>query len=394
MAWECCTVEEQRLRLIQEFIEGTSSMTEICKKYRVARKTAYKWYRRFLLSGKEGLKDLSKKRHTHNLVYSKSQIDVAVDYKLQHRHWGPKKILVKLEEKYPDQDWPSRARLHEIFKDHHLVNKRRIRARVPATAPLADLTDCNHTWAVDLKGWFLTGDGYKCEPLTISDCHSRYLIRCTYLRKHSVEYVWPIFEEAFREYGLPNRVRSDNGSPFGSVGVGRLTGLSVKLIKAGVVPEWITPGCPEENGRHERMHLTLKQEVANPPKQTLQEQIQAMSLFEEEYNFERPHESLGMQTPGSCYRPSSRTWDGILRSPEYDTRKVEVRKVGQNGCIWVAQIEYYIGAVLAGEYVAFQKNEEGETELYYGPICLGKFSSKTGLEHPKMDRRKLPKKRR
>jgi putative transposase len=388
MAWECCKVEERRLRFIQEIIEEKTSMTEICKKYHISRKTGYKWHDRFLLSGKEGLKDLSKARHVSSSLYSSSQIDLAIDYKLRHLTWGPKKILVKLQEKYPNQDWPSPTRLYEIFKDHHLITKKRIKARAPATAPLGDLTACNHTWAVDLKGWFLTGDGYKCEPLTITDSFSRYLIRCTHLSHHTVEYVWPVFDAAFREYGLPNRLRSDNGPPFGSVGAGRLTRLSVNLIKAGVIPEWIRPGHPEENGRHERFHLTLKQDIASPPKATLALQLQSISQFHDEYNFERPHEALGMNTPGSCYQPSSRDWDGILRSPEYDTSVMEVRKVCPSGCLWLKQKEHYIGTALIGEYIGLKPNKSDEIEVYYGPVYLGKLDEKKGLEKPKITTRR------
>lgn len=387
MAWENFKVEQQRLQVVEAYSKGHSSMTDICKRYGISRKTGYKWYDRFLELGSEGLRDRSKAPHIPNQCYSNLQIEKAIDLKLRKRTWGPKKILVKLKELYPYENWPSPTRLYEIFKDHHLVTSRRIRSRVPATAPLGDLTDANNTWAVDLKGWFLTGDGRKCEPLTITDCFTRYLIRCTHMEKHSVDYVWPIFDEAFREYGLPNRVRSDNGPPFGSVGVGRLTSLSVNLIKAGVVPEWIRPGHPEENGRHERFHLTLKQEVASPPKETLALQIQSMSQFHEEYNFERPHEALDMKTPGNCYHSSPRTWDGILRSPEYDTKEMDVRKVCQSGCIWLRQEEYYIGQTLTGEYVGLKYNQEEELELYYGPIYLGKLNDK-GLEKPKLKTRR------
>jgi hypothetical protein len=207
------------------------------------------------------------------------------------------------------------------------------------------------------------------------------------MHSHTVNDVWPIFEEAFREYGLPNRIRSDNGPPFGSIGVGRLTRLSINLIKAGVIPEWIRPGHPEENGRHERMHLTLQQAVADPPKATLILQIQAMSQFHEEYNFERPHEALNMKTPGSCYQVSSRTWDGVLRAPEYDERDMEIRKVCQSGCIWLKQKEYFIGQALTGEYVGLKTNEDEEKELYYGPVYLGKITKK-GLEKPKLKTRR------
>jgi putative transposase len=387
MAWEKYKVEQQRLQVVQAYMSGDSSMTNICKQYGISRKTGYKWYQRFLEQGEEGLNDLSKAPNSPNICYSDKQIDKAIDLKLRHRTWGPKKILIKLKEYHPDQNWPSPTRLYEIFKDYHLVTSRRIKARVPATAPLGDLTDCNNIWAVDLKGWFLTGDGRKCEPLTITDCFSRFLIRCTHLDKHTVDYVWPVFEESFREYGLPNRLRSDNGPPFGSVGVGRLTALSVKLIKAGVTPEWIRPGHPEENGRHERFHLTLKQETANPPKETIALQIQAMSQFHEEYNFDRPHEALEMKTPASCYQASSKAWDGILRSPEYNRKEMDVRKVCQSGCIWLNQKEHYIGQTLTGEYIGLKTNENDEIDLYYGPVYLGKLGE-NGLEKPKLKTRR------
>jgi putative transposase len=387
MAWENCKVEHQRLQAIQAYVSGHSSMTDICKKYGISRKTGYKWHQRFLAYGEEGLKDLSRAPNKPHHCYTNQQIERAIDIKLRHRTWGPKKVLAKLEELYPHESWPCPTRLYEVFKDYHLVTSRRLRSRVPATDPLGELKGCNSTWAVDLKGWFLTGDGRKCEPLTITDCMSRYLIRCTHLDKHAVDYVWPLFDEAFREYGLPDRIRSDNGPPFGSVGAGRLTGLSIKLIKAGVTPEWIRPGHPEENGRHERFHLTLKQEVASPPRETLALQIQVMSQFQHEYNHERPHEALGMKTPGSCYQASHRTWDGILRSPEYDSKEMEIRKVGQSGCIWLRQEEYYIGQTLTGEYVGLRTSQDGEREVYYGPLFLGRLKHER-LEKPKLRTRR------
>lgn len=167
-----------------------------------------------------------------------------------------------------------------------------------------------------------------------------------------------------------------------------MTRLSVNLIKAGVTPEWIKPGHPEENGRHERFHLTLKQDTASPPKATLAEQIQAMSQFHYDYNFERPHEALEMKTPGQCYHSSNRTWDGILRSPEYNTREIDVRKVCQSGCIWLKQKEYYIGQTLTGEYVGLKTNDDDKLEVYYGPVYLGKLDFDKGLEKPKITTRR------
>ena len=269
-----------------------------------------------------------------------SSVTQAIELKFKHRSYGPRKIIGKLRKNHPDKQWPSSTRLYEIFKENNLILPRRLRTKVPATHPLGEVNNSNDVWTADFKGWFLTQDKTKCEPLTITDAFSRYLIRCTHMRKKTSENVWNVLAGAFQEYGLPSRIRTDNGPPFGSVGVGRLTPLSIKIIKAGVVPEWINPGHPEENGRHERFHLTLQNEVANPSARTLEEQLKRIDHFLEEYNFERPHEALEMRTPSDYYRRSTRTWDGILRAPEYDTRSMLVRKVGQNGCIWIKQTAY------------------------------------------------------
>jgi putative transposase len=388
MAWESYKVEHQRLQLVQAYESGEADMTKLCKHYNVSRKTAYKWYLRYREQGVEGLKDRSRAPLAPHQHYTDCQIDRAVQLKHRHKTWGPKKIVAKLQELYPNEQWPCPTRLYEIFKELHLVTSRKIRSRVPATAPLGDLTACNGTWAVDLKGWFLTGNGYKCEPLTITDCFTRYLISCTHLDTHTGDDVWPIFDEAFRKYGLPERLRSDNGPPFGCKGVGRLTSLSVKLIKAGVIPEWINPGCPEENGRHERFHLTLKQDVASPPKETLALQIKAMKQFEAEYNFERPHEAINMKTPGSIYHSSPRKWNGILQPPEYDRSLFEVRKVETVGRIYWQGGRIFIGEALRGEYVGLKPSNTNIWECYYGPVYLGQIGPDGELEKPKMPRRR------
>ncbi len=387
MAKENYIVLQQRLKIVQTCLSEESSISEVCRVYGISRKTAYKWIERFLKFGEAGLDALSNRpQHPHS-KYTTEQVAKALALKAKYKNWGPKKIIIKLEELYPDEIWFSQTRLYEIFKNHNLTKSRKIRHKVPNTSPLGDVTDCNDTWAVDIKGWFLTQDYSKCEPLTITDTCSRYLIICEHIQKHSADCVWSIFDKAFREYGLPNRVRSDNGPPFGSTGAGRLTALSVNLIKAGVIPEWIRPGHPEENGRHERFHLTLQQDIASPPEKTLSEQIQVMNEFKDMYNFERPHEALNMKTPGSYYRKSPRSWNGLLRPPEYDTKQFEVRKVGSNGCVWLNGREHYIGQTVSGEYVGLKYNESENLELHYGPIFLGIISSK-GLEKPKLPRRK------
>lgn len=387
MAWGVNKVEDQRLQAMMAYSSGLFSMTEVCRKYNISRKTAYKWFKRYSELGEEGLKDLSRAPLEPNRIYSQDQIERAINLKLLHKTWGPKKVLSSLMAEYPEENWPSPTHLYEVFKECHLVTPRRIRGRVPATAPLGHVTSCNDTWGVDLKGWFLTGDGHKCEPLTIMDSHSRFLIECVHLDRHTAQDIWPVFEKAFLKHGLPLKIRSDNGPPFATIGAGRLSRLSVNLIKAGVTPEWIRPGHPEENGRQERMHLTLKQEVATPPQSTLSRQVQALSQFQYHYNFKRHHEALGMKTPGSCYENSYRNWNGILKPPEYDTKDMLVRKAGDNGCIWLHHIPHYIGEALAGEYIGLKLVEEDVFDLYYGPIYLGKLNKK-GFEKPKQKTRR------
>lgn len=389
MAWRLSKVEEQRKCLVDAYWKGTISMVELSLQFGVSRKTAYKWCNRYKLLGEAGLKDLPKNPHNRCMLYPQEIIDMAIDLKLKKRTWGPKKIIAMLKRNHPRIDWPSATRLYEVFKANGLIVPKRLRSRVPATNPLGECNESNEVWMADFKGWFLTGNNTKCEPLTITDGFSRFLIKCEHIGNKSCVYTWPIFEEAFKEYGLPKRVRTDNGAPFGSIGAGRLTELSVKLIKAGVTPEWINPGHPEENGRHERFHWTLKQCTADPPAHSLEEQIERMLIFQEEYNYERPHESLGMDPPSRHYYKSPRTWDGILRSPEYDTKEMLVRKVGQNGCIWVKQSEYYVSQTLTGEYVGIKDTEEG-LRVNYGPVYLGNLKDgNRRIEKPKLERKAI-----
>lgn len=383
MAWELKKVEEQRKMLSEAYFSGAQTMTDLCNTYNISRKTGYKWANRYLELGPDkGLQDLSRAPHNPNTIFSDELTSIAIDLKLKYRSWGPKKILVKLRYLYPKIKWPSETRLYEIFKSHHLVESRKLRKRVPATHPLGDLNKSNDVWMADFKGWFLTKNGQKCEPLTITDGYSRYLLKCEHMDKKTAHDVWPIFEAAFKEYGLPLRIRTDNGPPFGSVGIGRLTHLSVNFIRAGVMPEWINPGHPEENGRHERFHLTLKNAIANPPADNLQEQKIRMIGFQEEYNFERPHEALKMNTPATHYSKSTREWDGKLRAPEYDTTVMSTRKICPSGCIWIKQKEHYISKSLCGEYIGL-KQIEGKIELYYDQIYLGSIEEED-LKIPKL----------
>ncbi len=232
---------------------------------------------------------------------------------------------------------------------------------------------------MDFKGWSLTLDQQKYDPFTIMDAHSRFLLCCLKLKMNDTEHVWAVLERLFREYGLPLNIRSDNGPPFATTGPGRLSSLSIKLIKAGVCPDWIDPGKPQQNGRHERMHLTLKKEGIKASALTLDEQRMKLEDFINYYNFIRPHEAIGQQSPGSIYHPSLRKWNGRLQSPEYPT-DYKVGKVRSCGKMSFGTKEVYIGRVLANELIGMKTNEEGQLTAYFGPIKLGVLTKDYTLE--------------
>lgn len=391
MAWRCIKVEEEREYLVKNYINKIATMRELCEECGVSRETGYKWVKRFLQYGKTGLTDQSRAPKKPARKFSEEQMKIALELKQKYSKYGPKKILALLKRHHPNIQWPSATRLYEVFKEYHLVSSRKLRRRVPRTHPLGTLNSSNDVWCADFKGWFITGSGEKIEPLTITDAFSRFAIECIHLQKKNTDEVWKVYSKAFYEYGLPLRMRTDNGPPFATTGVGRLSRLSVKLIQAGVTPEWITPGHPEENGRHERFHRSLKEAIASPPAETYLEQVNRLQLFKEEYNFDRPHESLNQETPGSCYEPSTRLWDGKLRSPEYNTKEMEVRKVVPSGCIYWKGMLSYLGQVLSGEYVGLQPIGNETYQVYYGPVYLGNLIENKGFFRPELPlkRRKM-----
>lgn len=383
MAWRNVKVEDIREYLVRTYLSRSANMKELCDECGVSRKTGYKWVKRYREAGKKGLLDLSRAPKKVKRKFTNEQINLALKMKEARPHFGPKKILVCLQRQYPLMDWPSPTRLYQVFREHHLVCSRKLRRRVPKTAPLGDVQTSNDIWCVDFKGWFETGDKSKVEPLTITDAYSRFLIRCQHLERKRSQDVWKVMSEAFLEFGIPKRVRTDNGPPFASTGAGRLSSLSVNLIKAGVTPEWIEPGHPEENGRHERFHRSLKEAIASPPARNFEEQIIRMNHFIEEYNFDRPHEALNMHVPGNYYSPSLTTWDGKLRSPEYNESEMQIRKVCPNGSIHWKGKGSYVSGLIVGEYVGLKEVDNGYFRVFFGPVWLGNFLEGVGFEKPK-----------
>jgi transposase InsO family protein len=383
MVWtETCAVEE-RMRFVVAVQEHEVSFAAVCRRFGVSRRVGYKWLARFEEEGAAGLLDRSRAPLHQPQRIADGIAERCLEVRRAHPSWGPLKVRAFLERKFGRTEWPAASTIGELFDREGLTVKRKLRRRSPpSSAPFAGCEAANDTWCIDFKGWFLTGDGKRCEPLTLTDAHSRYLLRCQALARTNTDHVWPVLDAAFREFGLPNYMRSDNGSPFASRGAGGLSRLSVKLIKAGVTPERIAPGKPQQNGRHERMHLTLLQEVASPPARNMREQHERLRSFRQSYNEERPHQALDHATPADRYEASPRRFNGVLRKPEYSDDQ-DVRSVRCNGDIKWQGSTIYISEALVGEPVGLTEDENGWT-VSYGPILLGTIGHRGGrLRKPK-----------
>lgn len=377
MPWkETCPMDE-RMQFVAKYLQDQWSVAELCRRYGISRKTGYKWIARHAEEGWTGVREQSRAPHTcPHRTPGALQLRV-VQLRMQHPHWGPRKLLHRLTRLEPDIEWPAPSTAGAILKRHGLVAPQRRRRRTPpATDPLQQAVQPNDVWATDFKGWFRTHDGTRIDPLTLSDLASRYLLRCASVRGTTQAQVHPVFVAAFREYGLPAVIRSDNGPPFASVGLGGLSRLAVWWIRLGIRPERIAPGRPEQNGRHERLHRTLKQATAKPPCRTRRLQQQAFDAFRQEYNHERPHEALAMQTPASCYTPSARAYPARLPEVEYPSQ-YQVRRVRSTGEIkWRGQL-VFLSEALIGEPVGFQEVDQDLWRIEFGPFPLGFYHTAT-----------------
>jgi putative transposase len=371
MVWrETCAMEE-RVRFVMAAVDNAEPFALLCRRFGVSRKTGYKWFDRYGDEGVEGLQDRSRAPLHHPQALTAAIAERCLAVRREHPTWGPVKVRSWLEQHAPRLAWPAASTIGELFDREGLTVKRRLRRRSPpSSAPFGQCAAANDVWCIDFKGWFVTGDGARCEPLTLSDAHSRYLLRCQVLPRGDADHVWPVLEAALREFGLPHRLRSDNGPPFASCGAGGLSQLAVKLIKAGVVPERIAPGKPQQNGRLERLHLTLLQDAASPPAPTLREQLKRLRRFQAIYNEERPHQALGNDTPAAHYTASPRRFDGVLREPSYGADH-EVRRVRHNGEIRWQGSTIYISAALVGEPIGLSESADGGWTASFGPVLLG-----------------------
>lgn len=376
MPWRESRALDARLEFVVRCLSGDLSMTEACEVHGISRKTGYKWLGRYAAEGPAGLSDRSHAPLRHGLATDPALIEAIVLLKTARPSWGPRKLVARLRLDHPDLAWPSASTAGEALKRAGLVQPRHRRRRAaPTLGGLTTPERPNHVWAADHKGWVRLGDGRRCEPLTITDGFSRYLLALSAGSSTREEEARPWFEAAFAEFGLPDAIRSDNGPPFASIGVTGLTALSVWWAKLGVRHERIAPGKPQQNGRHERFHRTLL-EAMRPPAANTTAQAERFGAFRQDYNHQRPHEALGQLPPAALYRPSTRKLPHQPPEPTYPA-EAAVRQVRSNGEIkWRGDL-VYISSALAGEAVAILETEHGHGLVRFHDLSIGLIDRKT-----------------
>jgi transposase InsO family protein len=360
----------ERVKFIAKYLQKEEPFSLLCHHAGISRKTGYKWVERYEGEGIGALIDRSRAPHSHPHAVDSSVIQMIVGVRRKHPRWGPRKILAVLYRKEPARGWPAASTVGDVLRRHGLIRpRRRHRYSAPYAERLGEYAAPNAVWCADFKGHFPVGDA-RCHPLTIMDGFSRYLLRCQALARPLSDPVQQVFESAFREFGLPQAIRTDNGAPFSTLAPGGLSRLAVWWIRLGIRPERIMPGRPDQNGRHERMHSTLKAETARPPGGSLRGQQRRFQAFCQEYNHERPHEALDYDTPASRYEPSLRPYPRRLLEPDYPAH-FRVERAYPNGVISFRGTQWYLSLCLAGELVGLEAVDDDRWAVHFGPIPLG-----------------------
>lgn len=371
MAWKVVDPVIERTRFVFEHERGVETMAGLCRRFGISRKTGYKWLGRYEREGLEGLKDISSRPGT---IPHKTPVEIErllIQERENHPTWGPKKLVALLKNEY-GLDPPAPSTVGDILKRNGLIKPRRRGKsgvyRWPGS--LKKARGPNDLWAVDYKGWFRTRDRCKCHPLTVTDQYSRYLLCCRVVERPDYETTSTIIEELFRRVGLPERIRVDNGPPFGCPNAGQLSRLAVDWLKLGVSVEYIDPGRPEQNGRHERMHRTLKEETACPPAYSPSSQQKRFDVWRDEFNTLRPHEALDQVPPSWVWQEPDSKLVGLIPDFEYpgywETRRVRKR----GGIMWAGKL-VYISRSFYGTTLGLRPTPDQTWMVYAGPYCLG-----------------------
>lgn len=359
MPWKQTDPMFERARFIDAHISGMYSVSELCTRFGVSRKTGYKWLSRFGEAGAQALIDRSRRPHNSPLRTPEHLQAMIVAERKRHEDWGPWKIVSVLARRHPEVAWPAPSTAADILQRHGLVARRRRRRSYDHPgAPVLEAAEPNDVWSADFKGEFLLGNARYCYPLTVTDAASRYLLACDGFPSPGLTRTRYSFERLFHVYGLPKAIRTDNGRPFATQAIHGLSRLNVYWIKLGIQHQRTRPGKPQDNGRHERMHRTLKKATTLPPEATFEAQQKRFDAFRHSFNDERPHQALGQTTPGSHYVSSSRTMPQRIPKPDYPPH-AEVRLIKTCGRFKFRSHELFLSSALAGERVALEEIDNG-----------------------------------
>jgi len=377
MPWRNVKPMDEKILFIADYLRETGNFSQLCDRYGISRKTGYKWLGRYQAEGVEGLEERSRRPHTMAGEIPYAIRKAVIELRRQGREpAGPKKIQALLSQRFPGQSTPSKTSIYNVLKQEGLLEPKRRRRRVqPSHNRPATATVPNELWSADFKGQFKMGNGCWCYPLTVMDHASRYLLGCRGLNGTRFVETKNVFELLFREYGLPSRIRTGKWHAIVSTATAGLSRLSVWWIRLGILPERIEPGQPQQNGRHERMHRTLKLAAARPPAANQSAQQTQLDRFRTHYNEQRPHEGLEQHTPQSCYSPSRRPYPEHLPEPEYPGY-FHCPKVSANGIAYWTGRRIYIGYLLAGERIGLEEVGDGIWAVYFGPVRLGMFDER------------------
>jgi transposase InsO family protein len=379
MTWKTSKPMDLKLQFIHDSQKPGAQMSALCQVYGISRKTGYATIRRYLEEGEDGLEERSRCPHTNPHAWSEEDREAILDCRRQES-WGGRKWHRVLRRRHPDRKLPSKSTMDRWFDEAGLVRRRRRRRDRAQGTPHEAIDGPNQTWCADFKGEYKLRNGRYCYPLTITDGFSRYLLGCQALASVETTGALSVFENVFREYGLPQRIRTDNGAPFASTGIAQLSRLSVWWLKLGIAIERIVPGHPEQNGRHERMHRSLKWDLANDPAYDWSREQRRLDHFQTTYNSIRPHEALNDNTPADEYRSSTRAYPKRLESFEYPGY-YETRCVGSNGCVkWRAK-DLTVGHALCTERVGFQPYDDGLWRVYLGSLNIGILDERQNCIH-------------
>jgi transposase InsO family protein len=382
MPWKENCLMDERVKFIGRLLEG-ESMSELCKEFGISRKTGHKFKNRYLSHGLRGLCDESRRPQFHPHKTAPEIEELIVKFRKLKPTWGPKKIKARLELTHPGIKIPVASTIDEILVRYGIPKQKakRRRYRAEGTTLLQESHKPNEVWCVDFKGQFRLGNRVYCYPLTISDHYSRYLLECEALESTSSNGVWGTFERAFQEHGLPQFIRSDNGTPFSARTINGWSRLSIWWLRLGIKLERIKPGHPEQNGRHERIHWTLKYEATRPASPNLFQQQARFDGFRHEYNYYRPHEALNMQVPANLYYNSEIPYPRELPDLEYPMHDL-VRRVDQSGNVaFRKHMIFQVSSALYGERVGLREVASGVWLVSFMEYDLGYFEEKTMLFH-------------